>query len=407
MFVRHALPGERVAGRSDRRHRRRSSGPTRSRSSTPRRTGSHPLARTPVRADAAAVTGSTSALPAQRRLKSELVAEQLRRLARVDRRVEVEEVAGAPDGLGWRTRASFAVDGSGRIGFHRHRSHDIEPVRPLPDRHAGGGSGRCRHRRWRGARHVEVTASPDGGPPVLSVVSRGDWRAGSAIAGVGLVVNGRTVRPPDRSQFTAGRTALRRGPGVFWQVHPGAAALLTACVMDELQPGRASGPPTSTPAPASSRWLWPTPSDPGAGWWRWSATGCAWCRSRPQHGRSDQVETIRAVGRCQTVVGATLDGVDLVVLDPARRGAGQPVMRALASLDPPPRKVAYVSCDPASFARDLRVHARPRLVAGHPARVRSVSHDRARGAGGDPRAPRRLADPGRARSAARPAGARR
>jgi tRNA/tmRNA/rRNA uracil-C5-methylase (TrmA/RlmC/RlmD family) len=46
---------------------------------------------------------------------------------------------------------------------------------------------------------------------------------------------------------------------------------------------------------------------------------------------------------------------NLIVLDPARQGAGQPVMRALAALDPPPRRIAYVACDPASFARDLRV----------------------------------------------------
>ena len=117
-----------------------------------------------------------------------------------------------------------------------------------------------------------------------------------------------------------------------------------------------------------------------------------------------QVETIRASVDAHTV-GRTLNGVHLVVLDPARRGAGQPVMRALSSLDPPPRKVAYVSCDPSSFARDLRTMLDHGWSARHTAGVRFVPHDRARGAGGDPRAtPPAWLIPGRARSAALPAG---
>jgi tRNA/tmRNA/rRNA uracil-C5-methylase (TrmA/RlmC/RlmD family) len=55
------------------------------------------------------------------------------------------------------------------------------------------------------------------------------------------------------------------------------------------------------------------------------------------------------------LVADALEEPDIVVLDPAREGAGLRVMRALAALDPAPRVVAYVSCDPASFARDLRV----------------------------------------------------
>jgi tRNA/tmRNA/rRNA uracil-C5-methylase (TrmA/RlmC/RlmD family) len=46
---------------------------------------------------------------------------------------------------------------------------------------------------------------------------------------------------------------------------------------------------------------------------------------------------------------------DLVVLDPAREGAGKAVMAALDGHAPALRRVVYVSCDPSSFSRDARV----------------------------------------------------
>ena len=180
-------------------------------------------------------------LPAQRRLKSALVEEQLTRLARVDRRVEVEAVTGTggtDDGLAWRTRMHFAVDRSGRVGLHRHRSHDIEAVERCPiatDAVNGVGVGTM---LWRGARQVEVTASPDGGAAVIAVETGSHRLAARPPAGAGLTVDGRMRRRPTRVHVEVEGHRFQISTGVFWQVHPDAGRVLTRSVLEGLAPRR-------------------------------------------------------------------------------------------------------------------------------------------------------------------------
>ncbi len=95
VFVRHTLPGERVLARV-----------TAETSSFLRADAVEVIEPSPDRAVAPCPHAGPGrcggcdwqhvALPAQRALKADLVAEQLRRLAGVDRRVKVEELEGRP-----------------------------------------------------------------------------------------------------------------------------------------------------------------------------------------------------------------------------------------------------------------------------------------------------------------------
>ncbi len=79
------------------------------------------------------------------------------------------------------------------------------------------------------------------------------------------------------------------------------------------------------------------------------------------------------------LVATGLGRPSIVVLDPAREGAGIDVMRALSGLAPTLRRVVYVSCDAASFSRDARVLLDERWTTDLAQGLRHFSHDRARG----------------------------
>ncbi len=294
------------------------------------------------------------ALPAQRRLKESLVTEQLRRLSGLDRAVSVEEVPGAPGGLGWRTRVRFAVDRTGQVGLHRHRSHDIEPVAHCPLATDAVNGVEVGMTSWRGAHHVEVTASPEGGSPVVSVETGRRALADTPQVRAGLVVNGRTRRRPDRVHCTVDGVRFEVGAGVFWQVHPGAATVLSRCVLEGLAPQ--TGERVADLYAGAGLFTVPLALAVGP-------RGSVLAVERSGRACADAVRNAQDLHQVEIVrsevdpvlVADGLGAPDLVVLDPSREGAGRSVMGALVSLRPAPRAVAYVSCDPASFARDLRV----------------------------------------------------
>ena len=275
-------------------------------------------------------------LSAQRDLKAFVVREQLERLAGLDVPVTVEPVPGDVGGLDWRTRMQWAVDEQGVPGLRKHRSHDVVPVdacriaRPdLPD---------VLEQRWPEAEIVEALVS--GAGEQLRIVTTGD----------GVYADGSAVL----HEQVGDRTFQVSGSG-FWQVHPGAAAVLVDAVLEALQPSAGErvldlyagvGLFSAMIAPAVGR------------------TGSVVAVESDRVAVEDATRNLADLPQVAVLADrvdralrkARLgDRADLVVLDPPRVGAKRAVVSAVAGLAP--RAVAYVACDPAALARDVAIFA--------------------------------------------------
>lgn len=324
VFVRHALPGERVRARvtEDRGSFLRAEAVEILTASPDRVAPPCPYAG-PGRCGGCDWQHASPEL--QRRLKAAVVRELFERIAGRAVEIEVEEVPGGP--LGWRTRAQFAVDGAGRIGLRRHRQHAIVP---LDD--------------------CLLVA-----PPIRAVFGT-DHRPGGVVDVVASNTGELTVserrgrrRSPTRAVH---ETALGRRFQVhgFWQVHPAAAPTLVDCVREFLRPRpgeRAldlyAGVGLFTAALAEL-------VGPGG-----SVVGVESDPVAVADGQANLADLPQAEIRAGDVTGfaAELPPADIVVLDPPRAGAGRVVMQALTAARP--RAIAYVSCDPATLAADVRV----------------------------------------------------
>lgn len=295
----------------------------------------------------------------QRELKATVVAEQLARLAGLEREVTVEPLDDA-DGLRYRTRVEFAVSDS-VIGLRRHRSHDVVPVPGCPIAVEPIEEALSEVRRevhdgdelLAGIRAVDVVV-PSGEEDTFVVEVPADGPTPP-------IPIRETVR--DVADMADERTMGVDARG-FWQVHRDAPrafveAVLTAAevasgerVLD-LYSGVGLFSAPLADATGEQGQLVAVESDGRAvDHLRENLADRPWALVAP--GRVDDLLGVPRKGRRRRGRPARSDllppSADVVVLDPPRTGAGRSVVEALTSLRP--RRIVHVACDPAALARD-------------------------------------------------------
>ncbi|MCX6499817.1 MAG: class I SAM-dependent RNA methyltransferase [Arthrobacter sp.] len=320
----------------------------------------------------------------QRSLKAEVLAEQLRRLAGVELpaggtapeaafvEFTVEAVgeaaapAGTATGLAWRTRAGFAVTPGGKLGMHAHRSNEVFPVREMPLAVEGINSLRLWDLDLHGIERIEVAAPGNGSRPLVLLAPAAGTRAkrlNAVLAQLPDDVSVARVDPGTGSvtqlrgrtwvqETAAGHEYRVTGDG-FWQIHRDAPETLVGAVTGFLHDGGYLDAGSVVADLYAGAGLFTAPLADAVGVTGSvlsveGAAGTSRDARKNLHGAS-QVEIVQ--GKVERVLRQTPRNFDALVLDPPRAGAGKAVVDQLAAAGP--RAIAYVSCDPASFARDV------------------------------------------------------
>lgn len=351
---------------------------------------------------------------AQRALKATVVAEQLRRLAGIERDVLVEPIGHGDAGGGWRTRVRLAVDAHGRAGVHRHRSTDVIPDLRCPQPVTGALDG-IAERRWTPGADLVIAVDGDGIRHVVELApaaeaepgSRGGDRRGPGVGGRRSEPGGRDRRgggrrdrPHGRDQRGGRRDGDRSTAEPAYRDDRRAASARRAAAHAAREEWVFEGSGRAVEYVAGRRWEvaatgfwqahrgaaqrysdliaeWSQLGPGGRAWDLYSGAGVFAARLAERAGRTGVVLAVESARpavadgaaalrdlpwvelRAQRVERWVLEHVgaaapDVVVLDPPRAGAGKEVIGAVTASGP--TRIVHVGCDPAAFARDLGLY---------------------------------------------------
>ena len=273
----------------------------------------------------------------QLRLKTEIVREQLRRIGRFEE-APLREMIGMSDPWGYRNHLRFTVRRDGDVGFMEHGTH-----------------------RFLRIDHCEI-AHPKINK-VLRDVQGGTMQTTALSVRLGEATGDMLIQPklrwrPNRSRrLQTGQqhyteelhgTRFRISSPAFFQVNTRQAERMAELVVARVAEARPRVVVDAYAGVGTFAALL-AQSVPDVVTIEWSAA--AGSDAEVNLGRLDNVK--RVVGSVEEHLAGLEPAPDVVVVDPPRAGLQATVVEAI--LASRARRLVYVSCDPATLARDLRL----------------------------------------------------
>lgn len=308
----------------------------------------------------------------QRELKSQVAAEQMTRLGGLNADdynfPAVQAVKGSADGLGWRTRMSYSVDAQGRLAMSAFRSNQLTRIAQMPLAHPAIEATGLYSVDYTGIDRVEAAVSSLDDRTVLILLAEAKPGAAAKVAkqfaeGVNVASfsqqGGSAADGKGRLQTLAGSAYLTEkvlgekfritGEG-FWQVHREAASLLTQRVIELAEP--AAGEQIADLYAGAGLFSVPLAKAVGREGRVFSIEGAPGTHADAKKNLRTYPQATVIRGRVERVLRqvARDASLDAVVLDPPRTGIDKQVAAELGASAV--SRICYVSCDPASFARD-------------------------------------------------------
>jgi tRNA/tmRNA/rRNA uracil-C5-methylase (TrmA/RlmC/RlmD family) len=274
--------------------------------------------------------------------KSSLVAEHLRRIAGVEHEFSVTQPASDPQGS--RTRLRCAVGDDGKLALRAARSHDLIALDACWISHRSCAPAFAAS--WHGAEEVELRAIGGGEPfaVVRRITPRGTMHELCSL-------RGEPLEPSTHSRVDVRGYVFSVGPRSFWQSHRDAPTLLLDTVL-ALAEARSDDHVTDL---FSGVGLFSVPFAKAVG----PGGRVTAVESSPYAVRDARLNAegfrnmkVREWSVTPRSINDAVGEGDIVVLDPPRGGVAKGVAEALTRRRP--RRLVYVSCDAATFARDLK-----------------------------------------------------